>query len=130
MRLMETAPQETAHESGGYVKGVAIALVTQNKDDDSLCRVKVRYPWYDKPRESYWARLASPMGGDNRGVGFIPEVGDEGLVAFQREDVRVPSVLGVLRNGKEKSPFVNDDGMNDNRIIQSRKKHYLVFDDG
>ena len=61
MRLMEATPQETAHESGGYVKGVAVALVTQNKDDDSLCRVKVRYPWYDKPRESYWARLASPM---------------------------------------------------------------------
>jgi uncharacterized protein involved in type VI secretion and phage assembly len=130
MNLMETAPQELAHESGGYVKGVAVALVTQNKDDESLCRVKVRYPWYEKPRESYWARLASPMGGDDRGVVFIPEVGDEVLVAFEREDVRFPYVLGVLRNGKEKSPFVNDDGKNDKRIVKSRKKHYLVFDDG
>jgi uncharacterized protein involved in type VI secretion and phage assembly len=130
MKLMEAAPQETAHESGGYVKGVAVALVTQNKDDEGLCRVKVRYPWYDKPRESYWARMASPMGGDDRGVVFIPEVGDEVLVVFEREDVRFPHVLGVLRNGKEKSPYANDDGKNDKRIIKSRKKHYLVFDDG
>src|SRR5882672_575961 len=130
MRLMEAAPQETAHESGGYVKGVAVALVTQNKDDEGLCRVKVRYPWYEKPRESYWARMASPMGGDDRGLVFIPEVGDEVLVAFEREDVRFPHVLGVLRNGKEKSPYANDDGKNDKRVVKSRKKHYLVFDDG
>ncbi len=130
MTLLETAPKETAHESGGYVKGVAVAVVTQNKDDESLCRVKIKYPWYDKPRESYWARLASPMGGNDRGLVMIPEVGDEVLVAFEREDVRFPYVLGVLRNGKEKSPFVNDDGKNDIRILQSRKKHYLRFDDG
>ncbi|MGE5113246.1 MAG: phage baseplate assembly protein V [Acidobacteriaceae bacterium] len=129
MTLLQSAPQETAHESGGYVKGVAIAVVTQNKDDESLCRVKVKFPWHDTS-ESYWARLASPMAGDNRGLVMIPEVGDEVLVAFEREDLRFPHVLGVLRNGKEKSPFVNDDGKNDIRIIQSRKKHYLKFDDG
>ena len=43
-----------------YAKGVAIALVTQNKDDESLCRVKVRYPWHDKPHESYWHALRCP----------------------------------------------------------------------
>jgi uncharacterized protein involved in type VI secretion and phage assembly len=130
MTLVETGPRETAHESGGYVKGVAVGVVTQNKDDDSLCRVKIRYPWHEKPRESYWARLASPMGGDDRGLVMIPEVGDEVLVAFEREDVRFPYVLGVLRNGKEKSPYVNDDGKNDIRVVKSRKKHYLRFDDG
>jgi uncharacterized protein involved in type VI secretion and phage assembly len=130
MNLVESAPTETAHESGGYVKGVAVALVTQNKDDDGLNRVRVRFPWHDKPTESYWARLAMPMAGDNRGVVMIPEVGDEVLVAFEREDVRFPYVLGALRNGKEATPFKNDDGNNDHRIIQSRKKHYLLFDDG
>ena len=28
MTLMEAAPRETAHEAGGYLKGVAVALVT------------------------------------------------------------------------------------------------------
>ena len=130
MNLVESAPGETGHESGGYIKGVAVALVTQIKDDDGLNRVKVRFPWHDKPTESYWARLAMPMAGDNRGVVMIPEVGDEVLVAFEREDVRFPYVLGALRNGKDATPFKNDDGKNDHRIIQSRKKHYLLFDDG
>lgn len=130
--MMDTAlatSSEVAHESG-HAKGVAVALVTQNKDEDGLCRVKVRYPWHDKPRESYWARLAVPMAGEGRGTVFIPEVGDEVLVAFEREDLRFPYVLGALWNGKDKPPLANDDGKNDKRIVKSRKKHYLLFDDG
>ena len=128
--LMEAAPRETALEAGGYVKGVAIGLVTQNKDPEGLCRVKVRYPWHDQPTESYWARLAMPMAGADRGMVLIPEVGDEVLLAFEREDLRFPYVLGALWNGKDKPPRHNDDGKNDERILESRKHHYLLFDDG
>ena len=35
---------------------------------------------------------------------LIPEVGDEVLVAFEREDLRFPYVLGALWNGKDKPP--------------------------
>lgn len=130
MNMMPNMARETDHESGGMIKGVAIAIVTQNKDPESLCRVKVRFPWHDQPTESYWARLSAPMAGADRGFVCIPEVGDEVLVAFEREDVRFPIVLGGLWNGKDKPPRVNDDGNNDKRILQSRKKHYLLFDDG
>jgi len=130
MILGESASHEVLHESGGYIKGVAIALVTQNKDEDGLCRVKVRYPWHEKPRESYWARLAMPMAGKERGLVFIPEVGDEVVVAFEREDLRFPYILGALYNGEDKPPLANNDGKNDRRILKSRKKHYLLFDDG
>lgn len=130
MTLAAAVPRETDHEAGGVVKGVAIAVVTQNKDDDGQCRVKVSYPWHEKPRDSYWARLAMPMAGKGRGLVMIPEVGDEVLVAFEREDVRFPYVLGALWNGKDKPPLANDDGNNDKRILKSRKEHYLLFDDG
>ena len=129
MSIAVASVGEISHESG-YAKGVAIAIVTQNKDEDGLCRVKVRYPWHDKPRESYWARVAVPMAGSGRGTVFIPEVGDEVLVGFEREDLRFPYVLGALWNGKDKPPLANGDGANDKRIIKSRKKHYLLFDDG
>lgn len=122
--------RETAHESGGYVKGVAIAIVTDNNDDEQMCRVKVKFPWHDQPSESYWARLATPMAGNDRGLVLIPEVGDEVLVAFEREDLRFPYVLGALWNGQDKPPVANDDGRNDKRMLQSRKKHYLLFNDG
>lgn len=130
MTLMQAAPRETEHEAGGYLKGVAVALVTQNKDDEGLCRVKVRFPWHEKPRESHWARLAMPMAGKKRGLVMIPEVGDEVLVAFEREDLRFPYVLGGLWNGRDKPPRANDDGKNDKRILTSRKDHHLLFDDG
>ena len=128
--LMQAMSSETTHESGGFVKGVALALVTQNQDDENLCRVKVSYPWHEQPRESYWARLAVPMAGEDRGLVMIPEIGDEVLVAFEREDLRFPYILGALWNGKDKPPIANDDGKNDKRLLQSRKKHTLLFDDG
>ncbi len=130
MTMMEGGPRETAHEAGGYLKGVAVALVTNNQDPEKLCRVKVSFPWHEQGRESYWARLSVPMAGNDRGFVMIPEVGDEVLVAFEREDLRFPYVLGALWNGKDKPPFANDDGKNDKRMIQSRKKHFLLFDDG
>jgi uncharacterized protein involved in type VI secretion and phage assembly len=130
VNILESAPRETEQEAGGYVKGLAIAVVTQNKDDEGQCRVKVSYPWHDKPRDSYWARLAMPMAGKERGMVLIPEVGDEVLVGFERDDLAFPCVLGSLHNGKDKPPFANDDGKNDKRGIVSRKKHHLVFDDG
>jgi uncharacterized protein involved in type VI secretion and phage assembly len=128
--VFDPPSHETTLESGGLVKGLAVAIVTQNEDPERLCRVKVRFPWHEQPRESYWARLAMPMAGPGRGAVFIPEVGDEVLVAFEREDLRFPYVLGALWNGKDKPPLANDDGKNDKRTLHSRKHHYLLFDDG
>ncbi len=39
-------------------------------------------------------------------------------------------MLGALWNGPDKPPLANDDGKNDKRILTSRKKHHLLFDDG
>ncbi|NHZ64611.1 phage baseplate assembly protein V [Massilia genomosp. 1] len=129
MNIMEAA-RDTETESGGSVKGVAIGLVTQNNDPEGLGRVKVSYPWHDQARESYWARLAAPMTGDGRGLVLIPEVGDEVLLAFERDDLRFPFVLGGLWNGQDKPPVANGDGNNDKRLFKSRKGHQLLFDDG
>jgi uncharacterized protein involved in type VI secretion and phage assembly len=130
MNLMEVPRgSDSEGDAGGKVKGVAIGVVTQNDDPERLCRVKVSYPWHEQPRESYWARLAAPMAGKDRGMVMIPEVGDEVLVGFEREDLRFPYVLGALWNGKDAPPQAND-GSNDQRVFKSRKGHRLLFDDG
>jgi uncharacterized protein involved in type VI secretion and phage assembly len=126
----EPVPAETGLEAGGYAKGVAIAVVTQNQDPDGMCRVKVRYPWHEQARESYWARLATPMAGKDRGLVIIPEVGDEVIVAFERQDLRFPVVLGSAHNGKDTAPYTNSDGKNDLRQLKSRSGHFLRFNDG
>jgi uncharacterized protein involved in type VI secretion and phage assembly len=44
------------------------------------------------------------MAGPARGTLFIPDVGDEVLVAFERGEARMPYVLGALWNGKARPP--------------------------
>lgn len=130
MNLHDLTVSDTGLEAGGHANGVAVAIVCNNKDDSGQGRVKVKYPWYKNPTESYWARVATPMAGANRGLYFIPEVDDEVLVAFDRGDVRFPYIIGSLWNGKAPAPENNADGKNDRRVIRSRKGHSLSFDDG
>ena len=70
-----------------------------------------------------------PMAGKNRGSFFLPEVGDEVLVAFDRDDFHHPYVLGALWNGKDTPPETNSDGKNNIRKIKSRSGHEIVFND-
>lgn len=122
--------RDVAPEAEGLAKGVAVAIVEENQDDSAMGRVRVRYPWYHEPNLSFAARVAVPMAGAERGTYFLPEVGDEVLVAFDRGDVRFPYVLGCLWNGRDAAPETNSDGNNDIRVIRSRKGHHLRFEDG
>ena len=121
---------DSDHESGGTVAGVAAAPVTQNQDPNGLGRVKLRLPWREEGFETDWARVVTPMAGNGRGTFFLPEVGDEVLVAFDRDDIRYPYVLGALWSRTDKPPEDNGAGKNDIRVIKTRKGHLLKFDDG
>jgi len=111
------------------ITGVVIGIVTNNKDPDGLGRVKVRFPWLSGSIESHWARVATPMAGNGRGLYFLPEVDDEVLVLFERGDVNFPFVIGALWNGKDQAPAGNSDGKNALRVIKSRSGHLIRFDD-
>jgi len=106
-----------------------VGIVTNNQDPEGMGRVKVNFPWLSADDESYWARVAAPMAGNNRGAWFLPEVNDEVLVAFEHGDVRAPYVLGALWNGQDAPPRNNSDGKNNERVIRSRSGHELVFND-
>ncbi|MGH8566156.1 MAG: phage baseplate assembly protein V [Gammaproteobacteria bacterium] len=111
------------------VTGVVIGIVTNNKDPDSLGRVKVKFPWLSDSDESAWARVAAPMAGKDRGFYFLPEIDDEVLVVFEHGDMRFPYVLGALWNGKDKPPATNDDGKNAVRLIKSHSGHTIRLTD-
>lgn len=120
---------QDANEGSDRFYGVTVGIVTNNKDQEGLGRVKVKFPWLSEKDESYWARVLTPMAGKQRGLYFLPEVYDEVLVAFDRGDISSPYILGGLWNGQDKPPESNTDGKNNLRVIKSRSGHQIILDD-
>ena len=113
----------------GQMAGVVEGLVIDNVDPEQLGRVKVKFPLLPDAPESYWARLAMPMAGQERGWMTIPEIGDEVLVSFVRGDINDAIIVGSLYNGEDTPPYANEDEENNLRVFQSRSGHRLTFDD-
>jgi uncharacterized protein involved in type VI secretion and phage assembly len=111
------------------IYGVVIAVVTNNQDPQNLGRVKLSFPWLSDHEETDWTRMVVPMAGNGRGFFFLPEVGDEVLVAFEQGDPTYPYVIGALWNGKDLPPEKNEDGKNDIRLIKSRSGHIVRLND-
>ncbi|WP_246309744.1 phage baseplate assembly protein V [Paenibacillus alginolyticus] len=107
--------------------GVMVAIVTNNTDPDKMGRVKLKLSMQETETETDWVRIATLMGGKEMGSLFIPEVGDEVLVAFHLGELRMPFVIGTLWNPKNKPPAPAD--KNDLRMIKSRSGHELSFND-
>lgn len=126
MSLYDLLQGEDQQESG-TIEGVALGLVTNNQDPEGLGRVKVKYPWREGSQESYWARLAVLAAGKDRGTLWLPEVGDEVLLAFDKGNIEHPYVLGSLWNGKDVPPETNADGENNTKLIRSRCGHKIEF---
>jgi len=108
------------------LQGVYTATVLDNRDREGLARVFVRVPGVADA--GIWARIATMMAGQNRGTMFIPDVGDEVLVAFERGDPRLPYVLGALWNGKDTPPVSSADAAT-TKMIRSRSGVTFRIDD-
>ena len=82
-----------------------VATVTSNSDPENMGRVQVQFDW-QKPvsKNTNWIRVQTPDAGGsgmkNRGMVFIPEVGDQVMVGFEFGDPNRPYVMGSMFNGK------------------------------
>jgi uncharacterized protein involved in type VI secretion and phage assembly len=122
----------SASAGGPPVTGVVIAQVTGNDDPAKLGRVKLRFPWLSDDYESDWARVAHLGAGPDSGAIFLPEVGDEVLVAFEFGEVRRPYVVGGLWNGADKPTHLDgifDHGKLKRRGFVSRLGHQVLLHD-
>ena len=137
--MLEKNPLEMVLDSrlptglGGRWYGVYPALVSDIKDPDGQGRVKVVLPWSpDNGSDRYeaWARLATLMGGNNRGSWFIPDLNDEVLIVFEGGDPRRPYVIGGLWNGSDSPPESMDGGGNNFlKVLRSRNGVKVTLDD-
>lgn len=126
--------ERLAEGLGGRFYGLYPALVSDIKDPDNQGRVKITLPWAPNAagdgRYEAWARLATLMGGNNRGTWFVPDVNDEVLVGFEGGDPRRPYVVGALWNGSDAPPEAMDGaGKNAKKVIRSRNGVKITLDD-
>jgi phage baseplate assembly protein V len=126
--MTSTLPRSRSTDRRYY--GVVEAIVASVTDDpEHECRVKVRFPFFDgATAETDWCRVAQPYAGNGYGAVFVPEVGDEVLVAFVHGDMRFPIVLGGLYNGVDKPP-TDRTASRDQKMIKTKHGHQVVLDD-
>lgn len=137
--MLEKSPLDLVFDArqpaglGGRWYGVYPALVNDIKDPDGQGRVKVTLPWSPDTggrRYEAWARVATLMGGNNRGSWFIPDVNDEVLIVFEGGDARRPYVVGGLWNGSDTPPESMDGaGNNYRKVLRSRNGVKITLDD-
>ncbi len=80
------------------LNGVVCGVVSDCADPLGKGRVKVTLPWLSPTFSTDWAPNIQFCSGPRSGAIFMPEIGDEVLVAFEFGDVRRPYVLGAMMN--------------------------------
>jgi uncharacterized protein involved in type VI secretion and phage assembly len=109
------------------IYGVAVAQVINNIDALGEARVQIQLPWL--PGFFLWARLAVLSAGFGRGTYFVPQVGDEVLVAFNHGDIREPYIIGSLWNTTDRPPALLPTDPVTKRVIRSPLGNQIEFDD-
>jgi phage baseplate assembly protein gpV len=103
--------------------GVVTAFV--HDVDTEHGQVIVEYRHIQEGLLSPWAPVAAPLSGKSRGALFMPEKGDEVLVAFHDGVFEHPYIVGFLWNGEQVSPETEPH----NRVIVTPGGNQLRFED-
>lgn len=103
------------------------AVVINNHDEAGLGRVQVRFRWMNGTEKSSMLRIVTAYAGEGKGIFFLPEVGEEVLVAFAGGDATLPYVIGTVRHGKAKIGYGNE--ANDIKAIHTRSGAMIIMND-
>lgn len=107
--------------------GLVTAKVTGIMGDGTY---EVNYLSMGSGEPSAPARVMMPMAGSKRGTYFLPDVGDEVIIAFESGDVNLPVILGAAWNEESEPPDQAQPSPDNNfRTIVSRAGHEITFDD-
>lgn len=123
-----SSPQHASPFPETRLFGLFNASVADNADPEGEGRVLVRLPFLDEKTTGLWARLATLDAGPESGTWFVPEIGDEVIVAFIAGDPRQPVVLGSLWNGARRPPAQVEPN-NPRRVIKTRAGSCITLDD-
>jgi uncharacterized protein involved in type VI secretion and phage assembly len=109
------------------VAGVSMAMITARMGDGTY---ELQFLGMGGNTPSAPARMMMPNAGSKRGMYWMPEVGDEVVVAFEGGDSNSPVILGALYNSKSPVPEqAKPSNENNIRTIVSRSGHEITLDD-
>ena len=123
LKLLSGSDLELHKEREQFV-GTTRGIVTEIGDSSNLGRVKVRLP-YIAGCQTGWARIAAPGAGRDRGNYWVPEVGDEVIVAFEHGDLRYPYIFGGVWS--DTAPPPESDPRTGRRELKSKEGHVILF---
>lgn len=106
------------------MSGVVIAKVINPDDPDGLGKVEINFPWLSEENKR-WVSVSSIMAGSDRGAFFMPEKGDEVLVAFDHGNFDHAYIIGCMWNPVHASPSQDYR----QRMIRSKNGHTIRFVD-
>lgn len=123
------APHYTDLELQSFAQPYS-AIVKNNNDPMGMGRIRVAFFWGDKHAlKTPWLRIVGPHAGKEKGMQFIPEVGEEVLVGFEGGNPERPYVTGSLYHGEAKPMPRWNSANNDIKAIRTRSGHTIEFDD-
>lgn len=123
--------QITKTETGdNRIFGVVVGTVAQNYSATMPGRVCVTVPTRDEmANELKWARVAMPSSGSKWGHYFIPEVGDQVLLAFEQGNIEKPYVIGCVPKDRDKILTKSAEANNKYKKIMTRNGSTICFED-
>jgi len=99
-------------------------------DDKFPGMVKVEFFMTDGTvNVSDWVRVIVPYGGKDKGMYFLPDIGDEVAIAFEQGNIEKPYILGCLWNKADKIPDNSVSKDNTIKKLKTKGGHEIIFDD-
>ncbi|MFD2288252.1 type IV secretion protein Rhs [Pedobacter petrophilus] len=110
-----------------------LADVIDNDDPEGQGRIKVKFKWECLTNNvTEWLRVVTPDAGSsekvskNRGFAFVPEKGDQVVIAFEEGNIARPIVMGSIFHGKIGS---GGGQTNQTKSLTTRSGNTIVMND-
>ena len=130
MDLFQTLLDTDSGDAGLTLAGITTGVIKENWEDKHPGMVKVEIFMGEEGKTlTDWIRVAQPYAGNGYGSYWLPEVGDEVVVAFNMGDTNRPYVLGSLWNNKDKIPDDTATEKNHVKRIKTKGGHEIIFEE-
>ncbi len=112
------------------LNGVTVGIVAKKYNREMPGRVCVQIPMRDREANVLqWARIAAPSAGKKWGTFFLPEIGDQVLLAFEEGNIDKPYIIGCVQgdSGSFLSKVADED--NQYKCIATKNGNRILFED-